>query len=655
MMTGRSAPISRLARLSSTASDGRERVSTRVEEPELDAGLGIEDVARQRDEHRPGRRRHRHLGGAAHDAGQVLEPRHLHRPLDERLGDRHQRRVEQRLGQPVALLLLAGGQDHRRARELGIEQRAHGVAEAGRHVHVAGDELAAGARVAVSHGHHDRLLQAQHIGQVRVLLERVHDRQLGGAGIAEQVRDALVLQESEEGGAAGDAVHELGPGMVSDAGAPSLPANHPVRVGACAMLCRKHASERGAAPQVGELVAHRQLRTRKMWRGGAQSLLRSIRLASLAAAVGHRGSLMTMQSSGNAAPANDGATAASSGAGSVTLVTATALAVADMVGIGVFTSLGFQVKDLPSGFSLVLLWTVGGVMALCGALSYAELAAAFPRSGGEYNFLSRIYHQAVGFLAGWVSATVGFAAPVALAAMAFGQYLTGVVPGAPPLLMAVLVVWLVTAVQLAGIQQAATFQNVTTLLKVALILLFIVAGFALGERQPVSFVPSAADFGYVLSAPFFISLFYVMYSYAGWNAATYIAGEIRDPRRDLPLSMLIAVATVTLLYVALNAVFLYTTPIAKLAGQVDVGLVAGKQIFGDAGGRMVGALICIGLVSAVSAMMWIGPRVTMAMGEDLRCWRCSRARPEAACRLSPSCCRLPLQRSCCGPKRSIRW
>ena len=171
--------------------------------------------------------------------------------------------------------------------------------------------------------------------------------------------------------------------------------------------------------------------------------------------------------------------------------------------------------------------------------------------------------------------------------------------------------------QLAGIQQAAAFQNVSTLLKVALILLFIVAGFAVGEPQPISFAPSAADFGYITSAPFFISLFYVMYSYAGWNAATYIAGEIRDPRRDLPLSMLIAVATVTLLYVALNAVFLYTTPIAKLAGQIDVGLIAGKQIFGDAGGRIVGALICIGLVSAVSAMMWIGPRVTMAMGEDL--------------------------------------
>jgi basic amino acid/polyamine antiporter, APA family len=324
---------------------------------------------------------------------------------------------------------------------------------------------------------------------------------------------------------------------------------------------------------------------------------------------------MTTQSPDSAASAI--AKAERPSAKSVGLATATALAVADMVGIGVFTSLGFQVGDLPSGFSLVVLWLVGGIMALCGALSYAELAAAFPRSGGEYNFLSRIYHNAIGFMAGWVSATVGFAAPVALAAMAFGHYLAGVVPGSPPLVMALLVVWLATAVQLAGLQQASAFQNVSTLLKVALIVVLIIAGFTLGERQPISFVPSAADWGYITSAPFFISLFYVMYSYAGWNAATYIAGEIGDPRRDLPLSMLIAVTVVTVLYVALNAVFLYTTPIAKLAGQLDVGLVAGKQIFGDSGGRIVGALICVGLVSAVSAMMWIGPRVTMAMGEDL--------------------------------------
>ena len=140
-------------------------------------------------------------------------------------------------------------------------------------------------------------------------------------------------------------------------------------------------------------------------------------------------------------------------AGAVTLVTATALAVANMIGIGVFTSLGFQVRDIPSGFALLMLWVVGGVFALCGGLSYAELATAFPRSGSEYNLLSRIYHRAVGFLAGWVSATVGFAAPTALAASAFGDYFAGVVPGASPLALALMIVWSISLIQLWGIDR----------------------------------------------------------------------------------------------------------------------------------------------------------------------------------------------------------
>ena len=141
----------------------------------------------------------------------------------------------------------------------------------------------------------------------------------------------------------------------------------------------------------------------------------------------------------------------------ISTVTATAIAIADMIGIGVFTSLGFQVKEIPTGFSLLMLWIVGGVTALCGALSYAELAAALPRSGGEYNFLSRIYHPAVGFLAGWVSATVGFAAPTALAAMAFGVYFEGVFPGWPPLVLGLSLTWIVALVHLSGIRHGSTF------------------------------------------------------------------------------------------------------------------------------------------------------------------------------------------------------
>jgi APA family basic amino acid/polyamine antiporter len=300
----------------------------------------------------------------------------------------------------------------------------------------------------------------------------------------------------------------------------------------------------------------------------------------------------------------------------VTPVTATALAVANMIGIGVFTSLGFQVENLPSGFALLMLWVVGGVIALCGALSYAELATAFPRSGGEYNLLSQIYHRAVGFLAGWISATVGFAAPTALAATAFGDYFAGAVPGAPSLALALGIVWSVSLIHLWGGRGASAFQNVSTLVKVGLIVAFIAAALAFGKREPISFAPSRTDLGHVVSPAFAVGLAFVMYSYAGWNAVVYVAGEVVDPKRTLPYSVLAAVIVVTVLYVGLNAVFLYTTPMQQMAGQIDVAVVAGQHIFGDVGGRIVGAVICIGLVSSISAMMWVGPRVTMVMGED---------------------------------------
>src|SRR5262249_45971513 len=160
------------------------------------------------------------------------------------------------------------------------------------------------------------------------------------------------------------------------------------------------------------------------------------------------------------------------GGHSVSVIVATAIVVADMIGVGVFTSLGFQVKDIPSGFSILLLWTVGGLVALCGVFSYSELGAMFPRSSGEYNFLGRAFHPAFGFLAGWVSATIGFAAPVALAAMAFGEYGKSVLPGVSPMVLAVGVAWLVSLVQLTGVRHSSNFQLVSTVLKVVLIVAF---------------------------------------------------------------------------------------------------------------------------------------------------------------------------------------
>jgi len=303
--------------------------------------------------------------------------------------------------------------------------------------------------------------------------------------------------------------------------------------------------------------------------------------------------------------------------GTVSGVTATAIVIADMVGVGVFTSLGFQVNDLKSGFTLILLWLVGGVIAICGAVCYAELATMLPRSSGEYNFLRRIYHPAFGFVAGWLSATVGFSAPIALAAMAFGSYFHSVVPGAPPLLLGLLATWLAALVQLGGLRAGGLFHNLWTGLKLALIVAFIIGGFVYGDSQAISFRPSPGDFHLIASAPFAISLVFVMYSYSGWNAATYIAGELRDPARNLPRALFAGTAVVIALYVLLNAVFLTSTPMAELAGQIDVAVVSGRHLFGEWGGRFVGAVISLGLISSISAMTWIGPRVTMTMGEDM--------------------------------------
>jgi APA family basic amino acid/polyamine antiporter len=304
------------------------------------------------------------------------------------------------------------------------------------------------------------------------------------------------------------------------------------------------------------------------------------------------------------------------GARTVSLLTATCIVIADMIGTGVFTSLGFQVGDMPSGFAILVLWAVGGVCALCGALCYGELAAALPRSGGEYHFLGTIYHPAAGFLAGWISATVGFAAPVALAAMAFGKYLAPLLPGVSHLALSLVVVWVPTVLLLSGARISSAFLNAATTLKVALILGVIGAAFFAVHSQPITFLPTPGDARLIASSPFAVSLVYVMYAYSGWNGSVYIVGEVRDPGRNLPLSLGLGTLAVMALYLALNAAFLRTTPIAELAGKVEIGLIAGTHIFGAGGARVMAALICAGLISAIAAMMWTGPRVTMTMGED---------------------------------------
>ncbi len=300
----------------------------------------------------------------------------------------------------------------------------------------------------------------------------------------------------------------------------------------------------------------------------------------------------------------------------VGLFTAVSLVIAAMVGTGVFTSLGFQVVYIDSVFSIMMLWVVGGITALCGALAYGELGAALPRSGGEYHLMSRIYHPAAGFLSGWVSALFGFAAPAALAAMAFASYFTVVIPVGSETHLAAGIVILIGLVHLSSIRSSALFHDFFTVIKLILILLFIGAAFFAETSVDYTAVPVIEDLDLIFSSGFAISLVFVSYSYTGWNSAVYIVNEIKDPQKNMPLSLLYGTFLVMILYVLLNFAFLHTVPVSVLEGKIEIGFLSASAVFGPGGADIMSLVIAILLISTLSAFIFIGPRVTEVMGED---------------------------------------
>jgi APA family basic amino acid/polyamine antiporter len=298
------------------------------------------------------------------------------------------------------------------------------------------------------------------------------------------------------------------------------------------------------------------------------------------------------------------------------LTTGLLLVVANMIGTGVFTTTGFLVQDVPSIPAVLIAWCVGGVVALCGALTYAELARAYPHNGGEYQLLTRIYHPAIGFLSGCSAFIAGFSAPIAASSMAFGEYLNGVVSGIPKLPAAVGLVVVLALLQLKSPAIGTRFQNVFTFGKIGLIAAFIVGGclFADWSRLAAPTTLTVADA--VVSPKLAVGLVFISFTYSGWNAAAYIAGELRSPNRTVPLALVGGTLIVMLLYVGLNVVFLASAPLNQLAGQVRIGHVAAEHLFGQSAGRGMSLVIAVGLVSTVGAMMIAGPRVYEAIGWD---------------------------------------
>ena len=298
---------------------------------------------------------------------------------------------------------------------------------------------------------------------------------------------------------------------------------------------------------------------------------------------------------------------------------AIALVVASMVGVGVFTSLGFQLAELDSAPQILALWILGGVIALCGAVCYTEVATLLPKSGGEYHFLRSIYHPSLGFMAGMLSAFAGFSAPTAITALAFGEYLHQAMGTVPVPVAAAGVILLGAASHAISAKTSARVQVAATGLKLVLILAFIAVAWALPGAGDVRWTPEwKTDATAMLKSGFAVSLLYVSYSYTGWNAAVYGLEEWKDPQRTVKRALLWGTLLVTLLYVGLNASFLHAAPVAALRNVEAVGHIASVSLFGESAARLISGLFAVGLFASASALLWAGPRVLGAMGKNMR-------------------------------------
>jgi basic amino acid/polyamine antiporter, APA family len=317
-------------------------------------------------------------------------------------------------------------------------------------------------------------------------------------------------------------------------------------------------------------------------------------------------------------------------------ISATAIVVSNMIGTGIFSYTGYMAADLGDARLILAAWLVGAVFALCGALSYSELGINLPSSGGEYVYLTRAYGPTWGFMTGWVSFFAGFSAPIAAAALVFADYVGYFFPvfkqsnapftvGSGALsftfggaqLLACALIGLFTALNCFGVGRTAKVQNVLTGTKVAVIISFITIGFLAGSGNwEHLWQPAVRTSPLTLPVQFMISLLWVMVGYSGWNAATYVAEELKQPERTLPLALATGTALVTALYLGLNLLIIYSTPLESMKGVLAIGSLAASNLFGPNVAGIFAALMAISITSTVNAEITIGPRVYYAMAKN---------------------------------------
>lgn len=291
-----------------------------------------------------------------------------------------------------------------------------------------------------------------------------------------------------------------------------------------------------------------------------------------------------------------------------------------MIGTGVFTSVGFQLSAVHNTWTILLLWLVGGVLSLFGAFAYAELGTHFKESGGDYIYLSRIFHRLLGYLSAWAGLAVGFSAPVALAAMAFTKYL-GPFGLGNNVWLAIVIIILIGLMHSFTLRHSSRLQNFSTLVKVLFIIILIVIGVFGHGNASNAFDFSSSWQQEVITPGFAVSMIYVGFAYTGWNAAAYVVDEIENPIKNLPKALIASTLFVTLSYLLFQFVLLKHASAAQLAGKTEVTFIAFGNLLGSTGGKWVSVFIGIQLLATISSYLWVGPRVTWAMAKEHQLWR----------------------------------
>ncbi len=301
----------------------------------------------------------------------------------------------------------------------------------------------------------------------------------------------------------------------------------------------------------------------------------------------------------------------------ISVWTAASIVVANMIGTGVFTSVGFQLSAVQNTWSIVLLWIGGGILALFGAFAYAELGTNFKASGGDYVFLSEVFHPFLGFLTAWAGLTVGFSAPVALAAIAITKYLAPFgLNGNISLALGVII--LVSLMHSFTIKHSSGMQNISTLVKVLFILTLISLGFLRPGQQENAILLNGSWKKEILQPGYAISMVFVTYAYTGWNASAYIVEEIEDPRKNIPRSLIGSTLFIAVIYVLFQIVLLRNGSVEQLHGKEEVSFIAFQNLLGKKGGEWVSFFIALQLIATISSYLWVGPRVTWAMAKNHR-------------------------------------